>query len=81
MIKKKKQKPKKQAWKVLQMKKRGGCSLEIFAFCVFFSIFIWPLKTPFLIVSFLYVMAGQFDLRNCLPSILMHDSDDSSAEY
>ena len=45
------------------LKKRSGCSLEIFAFCVIFSIFIWPLKTPFLIVLFQYVTAGLCGLR------------------
>ena len=32
------------------LKKRGVCPLEIFALLCFFSIFIWPLKTPFLLV-------------------------------
>ena len=32
------------------LKKRGGCPFEIFILC-FFSIFVWPLKTPFLKVS------------------------------
>jgi hypothetical protein len=32
------------------LKKRGVCPLEIFALLCFFSIFIWPIKNPFLLV-------------------------------
>ena len=53
------------------LKKRIGCSLEIFDFCVFFSIFISPLKTPFLTVFFLYVTEC-VDL-NFLAHILPHN--------
>ena len=52
------------------LKKRGDCSLKIFTFCVFFSIFIWPLKTLFLIVFFVYIMAGQCGLRNSVYPLL-----------
>jgi len=35
------------------LKKRVGCPLKIFTFLCFFSIFILPLKAPFLIVYFI----------------------------